>query len=397
MNNLERGQMRKVGIISLYHNSYNYGGVLQAYALNHVIDRLGYKAVQIDYKPIRDNHIDSAANRYLKQHSIWQLIVKGINRSYKKLFIRIAGKEQESGIQKRKAIFDEFKKTYIASSPLYDTMTIKKAADEYDTFICGSDQIWKPTVVDDGYMLAFTKKSQFASSYAASLSVDSLSESDNERYKNWLGHLTNISVREEQAVKLLSSLTEKSVIHVCDPTLLIDGKEWSEICGSKMENAIEGNYLFCYFLGDDKVFRKQARLFAKRCGYKIVNFPSLQQKPIPTDEKFGDYKIYSASPFEFIRMINSASFVMTDSFHATAFALNLNKPFYVFERSAITSMNSRITSLLSLTGCEKRFVSDIGKTIDLHKEDSIDWNSVNSSISSFRNSSLNYLRTCIPD
>ena len=389
--------MKKIGIISLYHNSYNYGGVLQAYALNHVIDSLGHKAVQIDYKPIRGNQTESTANRNLKQHSIRQLILKGLNRLHKIFFVKIAGGKQQSGIKNRKLVFDEFKKAQIAASPLYDTSSIEKAVDEYDAFICGSDQIWKPTVVDDGYMLAFTKEDQFASSYAASLSVDDLSETDKERYKHWLAHLTNISVRETQAVNLLRELTEKSVTHVCDPTLLLSGAEWLEICGSKMENNVTENYVFCYFLGDDKVFRKKASEFAQKHGYKIVSFPSLQQKPIPADEKFGDYKIYTASPFEFVRMIKGASCVMTDSFHAAAFSLNLNTPFYVFERSAITSMSSRITSLLSMVRCENRFVTNLDRNFNFEEMKDIDWADVNTALSRFRRVSLNYLRMCIPD
>ena len=384
--------MKKVGIISLYHNSYNYGGVLQAFALNYTINELGYEAYQIDYAPSRKKNNLNMIAIYIKSHSICSFLKKTVISLYKNTYSKILGIKDTKGIVARKKVFESFKSENIMISRQCCKDNIDEVGNNYDVLICGSDQIWKPSVVDDAYMLAFSKKDKKTFSYAASLSVDSLNNDEKERYRIWLSNLDAISVREKQAISILQPLTDTQIKLVCDPTLLLSREKWIHVIGNNNENVITEPYLFCYFLGDDPSFRKAAKIYAKKRGLKIVTFPNLQQKASPFDRKFGDYRIYTATPFDFVRFIRDAKIVFTDSFHATAFSLNLNVPFIVFERAAITSMNSRIESLLSITGCHKRFVKEY--TMDaLSNVPDIDWNIVNGRLSDIRENSKEFILT----
>lgn len=382
--------MKRVGIISLYHNSYNYGGVLQAFALNHILESMGYDAEQIDYAPQRKSHAEGTAKRYLREHSRLQLAAKALRSLNKKIYGKTLGTKEKKGFAVRRKAFDQFKRQYMHASPVCNSSDIREVCSGYDVLICGSDQIWKPTVVDDAYMLAFAREQTRRFSYAASLSVDTLAEHDQKRYAAWLQHLDGISVREESSVSLLTPLTDKPVEWVCDPTLLIAKETWMDLAKEAEPASMEAPYLFCYFLGDDAVFRRNAKAYAKKHHLKIVMFPNLQQKPVPADNHFGDVRVYDASPLRFVKLIQNAQCVMTDSFHATAFSLNLNVPFFVFERSAITSMNARILSILSAVSCEDRFMPDC-RLVYMESDKEIDWDTVNSALGKMRETSLNYL------
>ena len=382
------GLMKHIGIVTLFHNSLNYGGVLQAFALLHTLEKENNTVFELDYKSEKRTSSKNAFFLILKRDGFVPAISK-ISRSIcKKLYSKANAKKYYSSFKKRAEAFQQFKQNHFHNVIECTRENIYEVTSGMDAFVCGSDQIWKPSVVDDIYMLNFTGEEKVRKfSYAASLSVDSLQEGDKERYSNWLSKLNGISVREKKAVELLQPLTEKEVIQVCDPVFLIDKQEWLALSGSNRK--IEENYLFCYFLGDDKNYRLYAKQFAESRGYKIVTFPNLLQVPRKVDSSFGDYKIYDASPLDFVNIIAKASFVITDSFHATTFSIINNTPFAVFERNAVLSMNSRISGLLEPLCLEERFVSNYKQLAGL--SDTFKWDFVNTKIKGEQQRALCYL------
>lgn len=382
---------RKAAVISLYHNSQNYGGVLQAYALNSVLHDMDIEAYQIDFNSLRVGSANgnSVVKAYLKEHSVLQLAFKIFNSLRKSLYVKLYKKILSKYFYARQIVFQDFRENYIKHTEECNLESIADMCKDFDMYICGSDQIWKPTVVNDAYMLSFVPEGRIKVSYAASMSVDSMSEIEKGSYKKWLESFDAISVREFQAKEMLQPLSEKEVTWVCDPTLLLRGDQWIE--KSKKGRRISEKYIFCYFLGDDAVFRKAAKRYAKENNCKIVTFPNLQQKPMKVDEKFGDYQFYDATPFDFVSLIKGAECVFTDSFHATAFSLNMQVPFFVFNRSSVSNMNSRIYSILEITGCEDRFITNPAKFGDSLFSD-VNWENVYAGIEKQRISSLEFLR-----
>lgn len=384
--------MKKIGKITLFHNSVNYGGVLQAFALNHFLEKSGHEVCEFDYTSSNQKSSKKTMLLHMiKTKTPVELLKKLGTGLSKKAYAKLHRNQVQSLLNARRVAFADFKAKNFKEIIACDKNTIAQKGKGFDVLIAGSDQIWKPTVADDAYMLAFsTDKNQTRFSYAASLAVDEIKTEDQEKYRNWLKNLSAISVREEQAVDLLQPLTDKKVHWVCDPVLLLEKEEWLHFTENKYEFE---PYVFCYFLGADKKHRELAKEYAAKNNLKIVTFPNLLQQARKVDHGFGDYQVYDASPVDFVELIGKAQFVLTDSFHATAFSILMNTPFAVLERSAVYSMNSRITSLLKHVGLDNRMIGDREQLHQLNQE--IQWTKVDEKLDCQRKASALYLENQI--
>ena len=334
--------MKKVGIITHYYGSQNYGGLLQAYALCKKLNALGYNAEQIQYIHKDVGEPNNAVRKW------------STNRIANALKIRISRvKEKDffSNMKKRSKAIEEFRKNIPHSFEIYSKDTISQSNDLYDAFITGSDQVWNMDWYDEAYFLKFVEnKPKY--SYAASVGTNELTTERKKLFKENLMDYTKISVREKDSVELLQPLTKVEVQYVLDPTLLLAKNEWDEICLGKR---IQEKYLFCYFLGEGIVERQLAREYADAHELKIVTLPFLNGQKRKCDEKFGDVKLYDVSPGEFVSLIKYSDCVFTDSFHACVFSNIYEKNFFVFPRSGADKMSNRITSLISLFHNQERF------------------------------------------
>ena len=334
--------MKKVGIITHYYGSQNYGGLLQAYALCKKLNALGYDAEQIQYIHKDVGEPNNAVRKW------------STNRIANALKIRISRvKEKDffSNMKKRSKAIEEFRKNIPHSFEIYSKDTISQSNDLYDAFITGSDQVWNMDWYDEAYFLKFVEnKPKY--SYAASVGTNELTTERKKLFKENLMDYTKISVREKDSVELLQPLTKVEVQYVLDPTLLLAKNEWDEICLGKR---IQEKYLFCYFLGEGIVERQLARDYADAHELKIVTLPFLNGQKRKCDEKFGDVKLYDVSPGEFVSLIKYSDCVFTDSFHACVFSNIYEKNFFVFPRSGADKMSNRITSLISLFHNQERF------------------------------------------
>ena len=330
--------MNKIGIITHYYKSTNYGGVLQAYCLTDFLLNNDYDAEQICY-----------LNQSL---SIKHIIIKTIRKvNLLKSFILYY--KYYKLLKLRETVFDAFTSDYIShSSDIYNNDSISKMKLAYGTYITGSDQVWHPLAVSDAYLLNFKRENIRKISYAASIAQNSINDNIKQRYHKALLDYKAISVREKDAVNIIQPLTELKVEWVLDPVFLKSKNEWENLAISRN---INNKYIFCYFLGDSISHRKLAREYAEKKGLKIVTLPFLTNKYRECDADFGDYRLYDVSPFEFVGLIKDAEYVFTDSFHAVAFSTILEKEFVVFERNAKNSMGSRIRSITDLAGVSERY------------------------------------------
>ena len=134
--------MKKVGIISLYYNSKNYGGLLQAYALDKYISELGYDSELISYKRENIKPLYLPPQQTKMQKLVKMGIAEVVWRVYSKIVTRFFAKRYSECLNLRTEKVSEFREKSIRHSKVYTEETISECKKEYDIFISGSDQIW---------------------------------------------------------------------------------------------------------------------------------------------------------------------------------------------------------------------------------------------------------------
>lgn len=337
--------MRKIGILTYYHDSVNYGGNLQAYALCKKLEKMGYSAEQICFDPnaptspsgIKEKIIDRL--RRIKNAFRSLRITKDKNKS-----------RTEKVISDRKKAFEHFNKEMIShSEKVYVSSDIAETNEKYQCFIAGSDQIWNPKWYVPSYFLDFVKADNIKTSYATSFGITEFSSEQKELIKKHLNDFAAVSLREDCGI--YKELFGKEVEVCVDPTLLLSREEWLEVTAPKM---IDEKYIFCYFFGDDCASRKIAMEYSIKNKIKIVTIPHLNGVNV-LDDYFGDIQMPSASPEEFLSLINNAECVFTDSFHAVVFSQIFKRKYFVFQRNKKDVISSRIFSITKLFNSEKFF------------------------------------------
>ena len=358
----------KIGIVTIFYNNYNYGANLQAFALNRICNNFGVETKTIVYCDCGRLH---ALLSNLKQSLIglfhWNFTTR------------------KMCIKKFQRLIPKTKKYYLN--------TIKKANNQFDTFIVGSDQVWNPNYLNTFYDLSFVNDDNAKVSYAASLGKLSFSKKDEERYSGFLADYSLISVREEAAQKLLTRLVNKNIELVLDPTLLLCSEEWLSICSPRR---VVEDYLFCYFLNDNELHRKLAIEFAAIKHLKIVTIPDLSYSYRECDKGFGDFRLYNVGPSDFLSLIKHSSFVFTDSFHATVFSLIFNKQFIVFDDFK-SSTGSRIETLSSLFHTSERYINNLddANIENIIKLDNIDYTDLFDDYLLLREQSIVFLKKAL--
>ena len=338
--------MKRIGILTYYYGNYNFGGLLQAYALTKVINRVGQcEAEQICYRVSRGKQ-DESNSRY----KITALkLVKGICRLPYRMIERYQINSALVKLKNRKAMVEQWAEKNIPhSSTIYDRSTIERTNSDYSIFCVGSDQVWNEHYNDFSYYLDFVERTKEKFSYGASICQSVLGESQARVMSNVLPGYNAVSVRERESAILLEPIVSANV--VLDPTLLLEEEEWDELCAKRI---IDEKYVFCYFLGNNKEDRILSTKFAKVKGLKIVTLPHLSLDYHSQDKHFGDIKLYDADPSIFLSLIKYSEYICTDSFHATVFSNIYRKRFFVFERHGYSAMTARLRDLLDLFDAEQ--------------------------------------------
>lgn len=329
--------MNKIGIITYYYNSINYGGVLQAYALVKVLEKNNVVVEQISYDSIGEK-INEKGNNSIK-YNIKQAIKKTI-AAYLNFMLK-----------KRYESFYRFRDEIPHTPKVYNDSNIVEISRYYDIYITGSDQVWNTTWYRPAFFLEFVPEDKKKVSYAASIGKKELTENESDIFKSALTGFSAISVREQDSVSLLSSMINMKTEWVLDPTLVLDKSDWDNLASRPI---VKKQYIFCYFIGDGYKERKLAKRFAKEHNLCLV----VLSHPAGfnySDLGFGDKKMYDAGPADFISLIKYADYIFTDSFHACVFSSIYHKQFFVFPRNGKKAMGNRIYSLLSLFNCVDHF------------------------------------------
>lgn len=335
--------MQKVALVS-YHYFRNYGTCLQAFALQHVITH--HFKVDCEY-------LDFGQSEYpgmFSKQSIWSEI-KLFRRKLLALKYTIA--DEKSTKQ-----FKRFKNEYLKISRRFQLDDLTHVEDQYSAFIVGSDQTWNPMACSKAYyppmLLSFVKSSKKKFSYAPSMgNIDNVRTVETLLKKS-LCDYNMLSTREKASTNYLSKILERDVSLVLDPTMLLTPEEWMKITSNHKVKYLD--YVFCYLLGSRDIAFEFAQNLAKQNNKKLI--------VIALNNKYKERAdIYPSGigPLEFVQLIANADYVVTDSFHGTAFSLNFSKQFYSFykrEGGRDLSDNRRIYDLLDIFGLCHRIVDE---------------------------------------
>lgn len=374
----------KIGIITQPLQT-NYGGLLQNYALQQTLLKLGYDVYTINRKYPIDVY-SYKLYKYLIFH-IKQIIHKYIGNPYsptkKEKFeiIKNCTKFIEDNIITTDSIIDY--KEYIE--------LLQKHS--FDTFVVGSDQVWRPqyspNIKDDFCIFCENRKNIKRIAYAASFGTSEweFNEEETKECSRLAKLFDAISVREDSGITLCNSNLGVNAELVLDPTLLLDKEHYVKLVEKYNEEVSDGD-LFCYILDDvdcihdaiidieKKTMMKSFQVKAKKTNYTLKR-----------GEKISDYTI--PSPTKWLRAFMDANMVFTDSFHGCVFSVIFNKPFWVIGNK--NRGNARFDSLLKLFNLENRRIH-INEINNIDFGNPIDWEQVNSIKKAWQEKSINFLK-----
>lgn len=348
----------RIGIIT-FINTLNYGASLQAYALQEVLKKLGNDAEIVQYV----NHYIEEKEKNSKHTNLKSI--------YKRL---IMGR----GLKQKEKAFRNFENNNLKFGMQLKNDTIQDVNNNYDLFITGSDQVWNMRITEKDwtYFLDFVDDNNKKISYAPSFGNDIFPDSEKEQAGRYLKQFKAISIREESGKKLIKEISNRNAEVVLDPTLLMNKEDWESKIKFKPDLQ---HYILVYFPHNKKIMFEFVNKLKQKTGLPVV-YLSISPK-IQTGVK----TIYDASPDEFLGWINNADYVITGSFHGTAFSINMNKQFF-YETS---NESSRIGNLAKLVGVEDRIITNN------NLEQKIDYSIVNKKLQEERKKSLNWLKKAI--
>lgn len=258
-----------------------------------------------------------------------------------------------------------------------------RLADQFDAFICGSDQIWNLDCthgVVEPFFLSFAgDKRRIA--YAPSLAHTSFKPEnfDRDKVAELLSKFDYLSVREEETVPLFQPLVDKKIEVVLDPTLLLDAEAYADMAEKRV---LDDPYIFMYLLRSCPELVESASDMARVTG-KTVAYVSEKDLPIPNSAN-----LFGVGPEEFVSLVAHADAVLTNSFHATVFSILFHRPFRVF---ATDKSASRMRDLLGKLGMSERCVAEVDASPVVDE----DWNTVDRRLEELRKGSWDYLRRAL--
>ncbi len=365
----------------------NYGNILQAYALQTILERMGHK-VEI-FHP----------NRKLRKLSWKVRPFVYAKRAIRKYLLR----------RKNVRIFEENWWDTVASPTteqftwkfINDNLHLRRIdnlknihPDDYDAIVVGSDQIWRPCYFNvnfkssiTGAYLGFTKGWELRRiAYAPSFGTEEweYSENETEQCAELLKLFDAVSVREKSAVEICREKFGVEATFVLDPTLLLSAADYIDLFEKSHTPKSCGN-LLCYILDDtmEKTHLVELISQAKQLTSFKVNVSPITRYGIPEEH-------IHPSVEQWIRGFYDAEYVVTDSFHACVFSIIFRKQFTVYGNERLGM--ARIHSLLSLFGLENRLIYNSGQYQELPP---IDYNAVTMRLREMQKISMDFLRSAL--
>lgn len=373
----------KVGILTR-RAGFNLGSSLQAYAITKLFEKIGCDCKIINYDESSAHllwrirpFIDDIQWALFQKLSIFKSLKK-----YKYLYIR--------NLQYSK--FQKFEKDFLplTSKVCRSNNDLRIAAKEFQTIVCGSDQIWSPFLFDSAFYFGFLSEKENIRTIAYAPSIGTSNPSlISTRQVNLLKKIDYVSCREEDGSAIIKNIISRDVPVVLDPTLMIYNSEWDSLADS-IQNLESTPYILCYFLGTN-IPQKYISELSRLTGYRILNIQMFNRM----NNLQSDREITDIGPCEFLNLIKNAMWVCTDSFHATIFSYIYKRKMSIFERFKSTdtiNQNSRIYTLVNLLKI-KWALKSLNEMPDLSKMDLMHFDS--ESLKFWQLQSLNFIKASL--
>jgi hypothetical protein len=360
--------------IMTFHNAYNAGAILQAYALQEFTSSLSDRsAVVLNYKC---KHID---NEYKIISRDKMAPVRVIYNLFKRIWF------WRNFIYSRKS-YKNFLRTRIKlSEKEYIDTTLSQAEYDFTAFIVGSDQVWNSRLVFGclpNYLLAFCDESAKKFSYAASFGfLEEYNASRNVILQN-LKTFERISLREPIGIEEIIDAHGKTPEVHLDPVLLLDMKKWEELYTSCP--AVEKYIVVYTVMKSDKLIKFAIQL-QKATGYKLL-FLNRARKYFTKNSKCIPY-VY---PSLLINLIRGAEYVCATSFHGIAFSIIFNKKFFT-ALDCDSAYNYRVDNLLAILNLKERDIDCAAADYDMD----INWRDVQERLEKERERTKEYLNSIV--
>ncbi|MBQ3020234.1 MAG: polysaccharide pyruvyl transferase family protein [Clostridia bacterium] len=319
--------MRTVNIVTK-HSAYNFGAMLQAYALQKTMQELGADCKIIDL-------------RQPKPTTSWSW--KSPGGIVRNLSYILHKRELLQGFARFEQFIEDYPKTkrYDSDWELYSDIP------QADVYLSGSDQVWNPLKISEAAFLRFAPETSIRASYAASLGISYIPKGGQRLISEYLVDFDKISVREQTGREILEKITKQEIgVHV-DPTLLREKKEWEAIA---VPTTLKKPYILCYILYRPQWLNKWLKNIRRQTKKDIVVVSSDVYRNI-----YHNKMVRSAGPKEFLGLIQGADYVISSSFHGVALSIANEKPFYAIVNP---DSPSRISNLLKTFSLQDRIVTE---------------------------------------
>lgn len=320
---------KKIGIMNFHYTHENFGGVMVPYALSTALKKLGYKPEIINFLPASINH--------------------------------------------KKSLFEAFREKYITRSAACRTIKdLEIVSKNYTTFISGSDQVFR-NHMNGKYLFNFISGTNRLISYAASFGKDAYLRKDIPYVTSLLNRFDALSVREKSGVEVMEKYFHQKAVHVLDPTLLLDAKDYEQIIDDDKSVVTHQNYIGKMFLDNDYDI---APIKLDNQTYQIINCTK-------TNNEFH-------SVGQWLNNIKNCRYLITDSFHGCVFAIIFKKQFICITRNK--GGNSRLESLFATLGIDAgRLLTELPSDYTQAFGQKIDYDKVYKNLEKERQLSQQYL------
>lgn len=365
----------KIGILT-FGNGYNYGAILQCYALQ---------------KYLKNNDFDVEVINFKKEKKYGKSKYNFLAPAY--MARKIYALEHRKQIKEKRKKFDDFFYDCIAHYPqnFISEDDISEYANKYDIILFGSDQIWNLSEkIYDRSRIFFGefcfdgKKISYAASFGDSIEI---AKKNKEYIKKMLSKFKNISVREKSGYEFLNENGINNTF-VVDPTLLLNKNDWNLLCEASKFKKIPQKYILYYSVNCRRFSWEVAKKISKITGLKVIN---LEEHPKIIKANF--INDYVEGPKEFLDLVKNAEYVVTNSFHGTIFSLIFQKklvPVFDVKNGEIIK-EERKYSLLEMAGL-LNLVTTNETDIDISVYDTINYTEVQNKLDVFIKNSKSYLK-----
>ncbi len=374
------GKIRNVCVITFFQSQDNYGQLLQCYALQETLKKLG-----IISKVIRYGFHEKYFRWFVKQNFTTKLGIKGLIKK----ILRIDKKK----IQNDRG-FDLFRRKYLRlTRNTYNNIEeLQSKPPKADCYIAGSDQVWAQLLSNPNnrsFFLDFGNRNIKRISYAPSFAVKDYPDELKKTLRKNLSRFDAISVREKTGVDICNSVGYSAKL-VLDPTLLLEKNDYERIAIVPKEK----DYCFIYHVNIENASELEWPRFKEYNEINKIKSYATYANPIKGIDMrmmYGADYLYPSIQ-EWLGMIKNAKYVLTSSFHGVVFSIVFHVPFLVYLRTeTLFAGNDRIITLLDELGLNDRIVN-LDKNVIQLLTTNIDWDVVELKLRALRKDSISFLR-----